>query len=64
MNYRKVRSILVKNGWKCVRKEGSHEQYKKAGHPNLVTLVKHAGRDLSKGVLSDIEKDSGLSLRR
>ncbi|HAB93147.1 MAG TPA: hypothetical protein DCF49_00025, partial [Lachnospiraceae bacterium] len=42
MNYRQVRSILLKNGWKRVRKEGSHEQYKKAGNPNLVTLVKHA----------------------
>ena len=64
MNYRQVRSILLKNGWKRVRKEGSHEQYKKAGNPNLVTLVKHANKDISIGVLSDIEKDSGLSLRR
>lgn len=44
-----------------VRSKGSHHHLKKEGHPNLLTVPMHNGRDLGKGLLAKLIKDSGLT---
>ncbi|MCR5587783.1 MAG: type II toxin-antitoxin system HicA family toxin [Lachnospiraceae bacterium] len=63
MNFRKVEKILKKDGWKLVRVTGSHYQYKKVGVNELAVVPNHNGKDLSIGVLRNLEKVTGLSLR-
>ncbi len=64
MTFREVEKILKADCWKLVRVSGSHYQYRKSGISNSVTLPNHNGRDLTIGVLKDLEKKTGLSLRR
>ena len=58
--------------WQCrsfydyalVRITGSHYQYRKVGVPYTIVVPNHNGKDISIGVLKDLEKKTGLSLRR
>lgn len=64
MTYREVRKVLNNNGWECVRAKGSHHQYQKEGKGTVITVPYHSGKDITIGVLRDIEKGTGLSLKR
>lgn len=64
MKFREVRKILIENGWKHVRTKGSHFQFKKEGINFSATVPNHGGRDLSIGVIKNIERGTGLSLRK
>ena len=48
-------------GWKHVRTSGSHWHFKHPSRPGIVT-VPHPKRDLPKGTLSSIERQSGVDL--
>lgn len=61
MRFRNIDKVLRENGWYVVRiSKGSHYQYRKEGNPNLVTVPDHGSRDIAKGTLKKIEKQSGL----
>lgn len=64
MTFREVERILKSDEWKLIRVSGSHHQYRKAGSYNCITVPNHNGKDLTIGVLKDLEKKTGLSLRR
>ena len=64
MTFREIEKILKANNWVLIRVTGSHYQYRKIGSPNAVVVPNHNGHDLSIGVVKDIEKKTGLSLRR
>ena len=64
MTFREVERILRSDCWKLVRISGSHYQYRKVGNPYAITVPNHGGRDLTIGVLKDLEGKTGLSLRR
>lgn len=64
MAFREVEKLLIADGWFLVRICGSHYQYKKIGISYTATVPNHAGRDISINVLKDLEKKTGLSLRR
>lgn len=64
MTYTKVEKILKRNGWKCIRINGSHHQFQKDGSGPTITVPRHPGKDLSIVVLRNIEKGTGLSLKR
>lgn len=64
MTFREVEKILKADHWELIRVSGSHHQYRKAGNPNSITVPNHNGRNLTIGVLKDLEKKTGLSLRR
>jgi predicted RNA binding protein YcfA (HicA-like mRNA interferase family) len=51
---------LARNGWALVRTRGSHQTWSKAGYIN-VTVPVHAGKDLKRGLLSALLKQTGLS---
>ena len=55
---------MVTNGWFLVRVNGSHYQYKHPVNPHTITIPNHNGKDLSLSILKNLEKVTGLSLRR
>ena len=63
-NFKTIEKKMVTNGWFLVRVSGSHYQYKHPANPNTITISNHNGKDLSLGVLKNLEKITGLSLRR
>ena len=63
MIFRKIDKILTADGWCSVSVLGSHHRYHKIGM-KPITVPDHNGQDLTIGVLKDIERKTGLSLRR
>lgn len=64
MTFREVERILKADNWVLIRVTGSHYQYRKVGVPVPVVVPNHNSRDLTIGVIKDLEKKTGLSLRR
>ena len=56
-----IRHELEKDGWVKVRQAGSHIQFKHPTKPGLVTLP-HPNKDLPRGTIRSIAKQSGLNL--
>ena len=63
MNSRDVIAALEAAGWSRVGQTGSHVQFKHAAKPGRVT-VPHPKKDLPRGTLKSIEKQSGLKFSR
>jgi len=53
---------LGKDGWTLKRITGSHHHFEHPVKPGLVT-VPHPRKDIPKGTLHSVEKQSGLKLR-
>ena len=64
MTFREIDKILKANDWKLIRVTGSHYQYRKVSYESSVVVPNHCGKALSIGVIKDVEKKTGLSLRR
>lgn len=64
MNFKKIEKIILADGWVLVRVCGSHYQFKKPGVEKNVVIPNHGNKDISIGVLKNLEKVTGLSLRR
>jgi predicted RNA binding protein YcfA (HicA-like mRNA interferase family) len=60
---REVITALKGAGWREVARKGSHVQFKHPQHPGRVT-VPHPERDIPIGTLRNIERQSGLQLRK
>jgi len=63
MNSHDVFTALKADGWYEVAQKGSHVQFKHPRKPGRVTVV-HPERDIPKGTLRNIERQSGLKLLR
>ncbi len=63
MVFKDVDKVLRKNNWYVVRIKGSHHQYRHHDFGYCVTVPNHGKSDLSLGVLKNVEKGTGLSLR-
>ena len=63
-NFKKIEKKMLTNGWFLVRVSGSHYQYKHPTNPNTITIPYHSSTDLSLSILKNLEKITGLSLRR
>ncbi|MEO8558016.1 MAG: type II toxin-antitoxin system HicA family toxin [Rhodospirillales bacterium] len=63
MDSRTVLKLLKADGWYEVARKGSHLQLKHPIKPGRVTLI-HPTKDLKRGTLHSIEKQSGLRLKR
>lgn len=64
MTFHEIEKILKADKWFLIRVSGSHHQYRKVGEPTSIVIPKHSGKNLSIGVIKDLEKKTGLSLRR
>lgn len=63
MSFKEIEKIIKKDGWVEIRVAGSHHQYKKIGCAYLAVIPHHGSRDISIGVIKNLEKMTGLSLR-
>lgn len=63
VNFRTIEKKIVANGWFLVRVNGSHYQYKHTDKNFTITIPNHNGKDLSIGVIRNLEKITGLSLK-
>ena len=63
-DFRTIKKKVTADGWVLVRIVGSHFQFKKEGNPQTVVIPNHGGKSISIGVLRQLEKITGLSLRR
>lgn len=61
-DFRTIEKKVTAAGWVLVRVSGSHFQFKKEGVSQILVIPNHKGRDISIGVLKNLEKISGLSL--
>jgi predicted RNA binding protein YcfA (HicA-like mRNA interferase family) len=61
MNSRDIIRAIKKAGWEHVATKGSHWQFRHPTRPGRVT-VPHPKRDLPKGTLRSIERQSGVDL--
>ena len=61
MDSREVLRRLEADGWRRVGQKGSHMQLKHPTRAGRVTLP-HPKRDLPKGTLKSIERQSGIRL--
>ncbi len=53
---------LQQEGWYEVNQIGSHKQFKHATRPGRVT-VPHSRKDIARGTLKSIERQSGVSMK-
>lgn len=63
-DFKSIEKKVTAAGWILIRVSGSHFQFKKEGVPETLVIPNHNGHDLSIGVLKNLEKITGLSLRR
>ena len=52
--------LLTKNGWTLLRVKGSHHQFVHPNMPGKVVTVPHPKKELGKGLVHVILKESGL----
>ena len=64
MTFREIKKLLEADVWRLVRVCGSHNKFRKSVNPYAVTVPNHGSRSISIGVIKDLEKKTGLSLRR
>ena len=65
VTYRKTDKTLCSAGWIEIRCKGDHHQYKHPQKGLVVTVPGKRGSDvLSPNVIKQIERTTGLSLRR
>ena len=62
MNFKTVERLVVANGWKLVRVCGSHYQYKKSDIPFTVVIPNHGTKDISIGVLKNLENQKSFQI--
>ena len=60
MKYRDLIKRIEQNGWRFLRINGSHSQYKHPTKPGLVTIVAKPGKDVPVGTMKSILKQAGL----
>jgi len=52
--------MIRDDGWRVVRQDGSHEQYRHPVKPGRVTVAGRDGADVPDGTLGSILKQAGL----
>jgi predicted RNA binding protein YcfA (HicA-like mRNA interferase family) len=60
MKYRDLIKQVEKDGWRFLRMNGSHGQYKHPLKPGLVTIGGKPGKDVPVGTLKSILRQAGL----
>lgn len=60
MKVRDLLRLLADDGWYLARTRGSHQQFKHATKPGLVTVAGKSSDDLAPGTLNSVLKQAGL----
>lgn len=62
LSSREIIRLLKDAGWREVRVTGSHHHFRHPSRPGTVT-VPHPVKDMPRGTLGSIERQSGVKLR-
>ena len=60
MTGKEIIKLLEQHGWKVLRESGSHHRMGKGGLRTTVPV--HSKRDVGKGLLAAIERQTGMKL--
>jgi predicted RNA binding protein YcfA (HicA-like mRNA interferase family) len=60
VKYRDLIKRVENDGWRFLRMNGSHGQYKHPIKPGIVTIVAKPGKDVPIGTMKNILKQAGL----
>lgn len=60
MKIRDVLKRLKDDGWRIVRKRGSHRQLKHPTKPGVVTVAGKPGKEMPPGTLGSVLQQAGL----
>lgn len=60
MKYNELFRLLTKDGWIEVRKKGSHVTMEHPTKPGKITVPYHAGKEVKKGLLKAILKQTEI----
>jgi predicted RNA binding protein YcfA (HicA-like mRNA interferase family) len=63
MDWRAADRLLRQHGWVQVRTEGSHYIYEKPDSPNSISVLRHGHDDLSRGLVVQLRKLTGIPFR-
>jgi predicted RNA binding protein YcfA (HicA-like mRNA interferase family) len=61
MTGKEIIKLLERHGWKIIRVAGSHHRMGKGGARTTVPV--HGKRDIGKGLLAAIERQTGVKLK-
>lgn len=62
MKYSELFRILKKNGWITIRRSGSHSIMENPEMKNKIVIPNHAGKEVKKGLLQAIIKQTGIKI--
>ena len=57
---RDIIAMLHRDGWRLVRQQGSHRQFRHPHKPGCVTVAGNMGEDMAVGTYMNILKQAGL----
>ena len=57
---REIIALLRRDGWRQVRQQGSHRQFRHPRKPGCVTVAGKLGEDMAIGTYMNILKQAGL----
>lgn len=60
MKYNELFRLLKKDDWFEIRQKGSHVIIKHPTKPEQLTVPKHSGKEVKKGLLTAILKQAGI----
>jgi predicted RNA binding protein YcfA (HicA-like mRNA interferase family) len=60
MKVRDLIKMLNTDGWRQVRMQGSHRQFRHASKPGTITVAGNENIDIPQGTLASILKQAGL----
>jgi predicted RNA binding protein YcfA (HicA-like mRNA interferase family) len=60
VKFRDVIQLIEQDGWRLVRRAGSHRQYRHLAKPGTVTVAGKPNLDVPPGTLNSILKQAGL----
>lgn len=63
MNGKQVIDKLKPAGWTLARINGSHHMMEKTGMPRSIPVPVHGTKDIGAGLLSDIQRQTGVQLK-
>lgn len=64
MKYNDLFTLLKKGGWFVVRQKGSHVTMQHPIKPEQITVPFHAGKEVKKGLLKAILKQTGIKTNK
>lgn len=63
-NFKSIEKVIITHGWMLVRSNSSHYLYMHSVNSSTITIPNRGDADLSIDVIKNLEKTTGLSLRR